>query len=112
MTSFRYMIIVRPQDPHLSLFSASVIVASVWMVSLEVITIIITTIIITITTIIVIINTIIITRPKLAYGRQGLVGLLGQDTDQSGTFWGVLSVSLRASGAQLGYKPTWNHPKP
>ena len=48
MTSFRYMIIVRPQDPHLSLFSASVIVASVWMVSLEVITIIITTIITTI----------------------------------------------------------------
>ena len=46
MTTFRYMIIVRPQDPHLSLFSATVIVASVWMVSLEIITtiIIITTI--------------------------------------------------------------------
>ena len=33
-----------------------------------------------------------ITRPKLAYGRQDLVG-----------------VSLRASGAQLGFKPTLNH---
>ena len=77
MTTFRYMIIVRPQDPHLSLFSATVIVASVWMVSLEVITIIITTIIITITTIIVIITTIIITRPKLAYGLRGLPWIVG-----------------------------------
>ena len=48
------MIIVRPQDPHLSLFSATVIVASVWMVSLEIITIII------IITTIIVINTIII----------------------------------------------------
>ena len=23
-------------------------------------------------------------------------------------FWGVLNVSLRAYGAQLGLKPTWN----
>ena len=53
---------------------------------------------------------IIITRPKPAYGRQGLVGSLGQDTDQTGTFWGVLNVSLRASGAQLRLiKPTKNH---
>ena len=38
------MIIVRPQDPHLSLFSATVIVASVWLVSIviAIITIIIT----------------------------------------------------------------------
>ena len=54
---------------------------------------------------------IIITRPKPAYGRRGLVGWLGQDTDQAGTFWGLLNVSLRASGAQLGLrpkkKPTW-----
>ena len=60
---------------------------------------------------------IIITRPKPAYGRQGLAGSWGQDTDQAGTFWGVLNVSLRASGAQLGYKlshkkPTWNNEKP
>ena len=55
--------------------------------------------------------TIIITRPKPAYGRQGLAGLWGQDTDQGGTFWDVLNVSLRASGAQLGYKLTWNHKK-
>ena len=34
---------------------------------------------------------IIITRPKPAYGRQGLVGSWGQDTDQAGTFLGVLN---------------------
>ena len=50
--------------------------------------------------------TIIITRPKPAYGRQGLAGFWGQDTDQAGSFWGVLNVSLRAYGAQLGFKPT------
>ena len=49
---------------------------------------------------------IIITRPKPGYGRQRLVGQLGQDTDQAGTFWGVLNISLRAFGAQLGFKPT------
>ena len=49
---------------------------------------------------------IIITRPKPGYCRQGLAGLWGQDTDQGGTFWDVLNVSLRASGAQLKYKPT------
>ena len=46
------------------------------------------------------------TRPKPAYGRQGLAGFWGQDTDQAGSFWGVLNVSLRAYGAQLGFKPT------
>ena len=55
---------------------------------------------------------IIITRPKPAYGQQGLAGSWGQNTDQAGTFWGVLNVSLCVSGAQLGYKPTWNHEKP
>ena len=45
---------------------------------------------------------IIITRPKPAYGRQGLAGLWGQDTDQAGTFWGVVNISLRAFSAQLG----------
>ena len=50
--------------------------------------------------------TIITTRPKPAYGRQGLAGSWGQDTDQAGTFWGVLNVSLRACSAQLGFKPT------
>ena len=49
---------------------------------------------------------IINTRPKPAYGRLGLVGSWGQDTDQTGTPWGVLNVSLCASGAQLGFKPT------
>ena len=33
---------------------------------------------------------IIITRPKPAYGRQGLAGSWGQDTDQAGTFWDFL----------------------
>ena len=44
----------------------------------------------------IIIIIIIITRPKPAYGRQGLAGLWGQDTDQAGTFWGVVNISLRA----------------
>ena len=48
-------------------------------------------------------GTIIInTRPKPAYGRQGLAGSWGQNIDQAGTFWSVLNVSLCASGAQLG----------
>ena len=39
-------------------------------------------------------------------------GILGPKYRSSaGTFWGVLNVSLRASGAQLGYKLTWNHKK-
>ena len=36
-------------------------------------------------------TSIIITRPKPAYGRQGLAGSWGQDTDQAGTFLGVLN---------------------
>ena len=36
---------------------------------------------------IVIIIVIIITRPKPAYGRQGLAGSWGQDTDEVSTFW-------------------------
>ena len=73
---------------------------------------------VTINTITIIITTstniiaIIVTRPKPAYGRQGLAGSWGQDTDQAGTFWGVFNVSLHTSGAQLRYKLTWNHKKP
>ena len=52
---------------------------------------------------------ITITRPKPAYGQQGLAGSWGQDTDQASTFCGVLNVSLRICNAQLGFKPTWNH---
>ena len=52
---------------------------------------------------------IIFTRPKPAYGRQGLAGSWGQDIDEVSTFWGVLNVSLRGCGAQLGFKPTWDH---
>ena len=39
----------------------------------------------------IIIIIIINTRPKPAYGRQGLAGSWGQDTDQAGTFWDVLN---------------------
>ena len=42
------------------------------------------------------------TRQKLAYGRQGLAGRIWRPGyNSSGYFWGVLNVSLRASGAQL-----------
>jgi len=52
--------------------------------------------------VVIIITIIITTRPKPAYGRQGLAGFWGQDTDQAGTFWGVVNISLRAFSAQLG----------
>ena len=53
-------------------------------------------------TVVIVAVVIIITRPKPAYGRQGLAGLWGQDTDQAGTFWGVVNISLSAFSAQLG----------
>ena len=49
---------------------------------------------------------IIITRPKPAYGRQGLAGSWGQDTDEVRTFLVFLTFHC---GAQLGFKPTWDH---
>ena len=72
------------------------------LVSRQVTIIIIIIIIIRIIRDIIIIIIIIITRPKPAYGRQGLAGLWGQDTDQAGTFWGVVNISLRDFSAQLG----------
>ena len=45
---------------------------------------------------------IVIARQKLAYGRQGLAGSWGQDTDQTDTFWGILNHE----------KPTWNLKNP
>ena len=48
---------------------------------------------------------IIITGPKPAYGRQGLAGSWGQDTDKVSNFW----VFLTSHFAQLGIKPTWDH---
>ena len=57
------------------------------------------------------ISSIIVTRPKPAYSQQGLAGLWGQDTDQAGTFWGVLNISLCAFSPQLGWRLTWNHKK-
>ena len=48
---------------------------------------------------------IIITRPKPAYGRQGLAGSWGQDTDKVSNFW----VFLTSHFTQLGIKPTWDH---
>ena len=53
----------------------------------------------------IIIIIIIITRPKPAYGRQGLTGSWGQDTDKVSNFW----VFLTSHFAQLGIKPTWDH---
>ena len=52
----------------------------------------------------IIIIIIIITRPKPAYGRQGLAGSWGQDTDKVSNFW----VFLTSHFAQLGIKPTWD----
>ena len=55
--------------------------------------------------IIIIISIITITRPKPAYGRQGLAGWWGQDTDEVSTFW----VFLTSHFAPAGFKPTWDH---
>ena len=55
--------------------------------------------------IITIIIIIIITRPKPAYGRQGLAGSWGQDTDKVSNFWVFLTFHF----AQLEIKPTWDH---
>ena len=46
-----------------------------------------------------------ITRPKPAYGRQGLAGSWGQDTDEVSNFW----VFLTSHFSQLEIKPTWDH---
>ena len=54
-----------------------------WPVPLLLVILLLIIIIFTIMTIIII---IIITRPKPAYGRQGLAGSWGQDTDEVGTF--------------------------
>ena len=37
------------------------------------------------------------------FGRRTFTGSLGQDTVRGGKFWGVLNVSLRAFGTQLGF---------
>ena len=58
-----------------------------------------------ITNIFIIIIIIIFTTPKPAYGRQGLAGSWGQDTDKVSNFW----VFLTSHFAQLGNKPTWDH---
>ena len=47
---------------------------------------------------------IIITRPKPKAGlglEKPMMGSLGQDTVQAGTFWGVLNITLWVPGAQL-----------
>ena len=49
------------------------------------------TIVVTIIFNIIITMIIIITRPKPAYGRQGLEGSWGQDTDKVSTFWVFLT---------------------
>ena len=54
-------------------------------------TIFILLILLLIITFAIIIITINITRPKPAYGRQGLAGSWGQDTDKVSTFWVFLT---------------------
>ena len=82
---------------------------------------------------------IIITRPKPAYGRQGLAGPWGQDTDEASSFWVFLTshfapaalsselnqpgtihddtnppgiMKTRPGAIKKHEKPTWNHEKP
>ena len=77
----------------------------------KVIIIIITIIIIVINIIIIIINT----RPKPAYGRQGLAGSWGQDTDEVSTFLVFLTshfapAALSSDLNQTQYIPVWCAP--
>ena len=86
----------------------TIIVIIVINITIIIVINIIVIIVITIMVIIVItinITTIIVTRPKPAYGRQGLAGSWGQDTDKVSNFW----VFLTSHFAQLGNKPTWDH---
>ena len=82
---------------------------------------------------------IITTRPKPAYGRQGLAGSWGQDTDEVSTFWVFLTshfapaalssdlnqpgtinddknppgiIKTRPGAIKKHEKTTWNHEKP
>ena len=50
---------------------------------------------------------IIITKPKPAYGRQGLAGSWGQDTDEVSTF--LVFLTSHFAPAALSFKPTWDH---
>ena len=49
-------------------------------------------------TIIITIIIIINNRPKPDYGRQGLAGSWGEETDQAGTFWSVLNCEKAGVG--------------
>ena len=49
-----------------------------------------------------------ITRPKPAYGRQGLAGLWGQDTDEVSTFLVFLTSHFAHAALSLDYI-TWDH---
>ena len=51
---------------------------------------------------------IIITRPKPAYGRQGLAGSWGQDTDEVSTFLVFLTSHFAHAALSLDYS-TWDH---
>ena len=72
---------------------------SSWLSSITLEIIITTIIIIVIIAIIVIITT----RPKPAYGRHGLAGIVGPRYRWSEYLFGVRNVSLRACGTQLGF---------
>ena len=75
-----------------------------------IITIVITIIIMLIVIIVTIIN---ITRPKPAYGRQGLAGLWGQDTDEVSTFLVFLTSHFApaALSSDLNRPGTMNNDK-
>ena len=58
--------------------------------------------------------------PSLSSSRQGLAGSWGQDTDQAGTFWGVLKCQLAPLAlssdidqpkTMKNHKKNWNHEK-
>ena len=67
-----------------------------------------TTIILLLYLIFIIIIIIIITRPKPAYGRQGLAGFWGQDKDEVSAFL-VFLTSHIALQRSARIKPTWDH---
>ena len=62
--------------------------------------------------IIVITIIIIITRPKPAYGRQGLAGSWGQDTDEVSTFLVFLTSHFAPAALSPDLKPTWDDKNP
>ena len=53
-----------------------------------------------------------LTRPKPAYGRQGLAGSWGQDTDEVSTFLVFLTSHFAPAALSSDLKPTWDDKNP